>query len=118
LRLIEHLLEERFKQILEIALTAMEPLCDTYVISTIRAGLRTNDDRYIANACEALHSITHLKFTHSLGQMIQDAFMPPRLKVVAKADSIEVLLEKLMMRRDDWLQYCAEHSSELIKGNT
>ena len=107
LRLLQHLLEERFQQILDITLTAMEPLCARGVISTIRAGIRTLDDRYMANACEALHSIPHRTLTQPLGQLIQDAFMPARHTAIHGTESLEAVLQSLAMRSDDWLQECA-----------
>jgi hypothetical protein len=107
LRLLQHLLEERFQQILDIALTAMEPLCARGVIATIRGGIRTRDDRYVANACEALHSIPHRKLTEPLGQLIQDAFMPARGTTIPGAESLEQVLESLAMRPDAWLRECA-----------
>jgi hypothetical protein len=107
LKLLRHILEERFQQILEIALTAMEPLCARGVISVIRAGIRTRDDRYVANACEALHSIPHRTLTQPLGQLLQDAFMPRRRPEPSSAESLEAVLESLATRPDAWLQACA-----------
>lgn len=107
LRLLQHLLEERFQQILDIALTAMEPLCARGVIATIRAGIRTRDDRYVANACEALHSIPHRALTQPLGQLIQDAFMPAHRSAISSAASLETVLESLALRPDAWLRECA-----------
>jgi hypothetical protein len=107
LKLLQHLLEERFQQVLDITLTAMEPLCARGVISTIRAGIRTLDDRYMADACEALHSIPHRTLTQPLGQLIQDAFMPARRTAIPSAESLEAVLQSLAMRSDAWLQECA-----------
>ena len=107
LKLLQHLLEERFQQVLDIALIAMEPLCARGVISTIRAGIQTTDDRYVANACEALHSIPHKKLTQPLGQLIQDAFMPARRTTISSMEGLEAVLKSLTMRPDAWLQECA-----------
>lgn len=107
LKLLKHVLEERFQQILEITLTAMEPLCAPNVISIIRAGIRTLDDRYMANACEALNSIPYRSLTQPLGELIQDAFMPGRGTAVTGAGNIEIALEALSSRSDNWLQECA-----------
>jgi HEAT repeat protein len=106
-KLLEHLLGERFQQVLDIALTAMEPLCARGVISTIRAGIQTADDRYVANACEALHSIPHQKLTQPLGQLIQDAFMSARRTTISGTESLEAVLKSLTRRPDAWLQECA-----------
>ncbi len=118
LKLLKHLLEERLQQVLEIALTAMEPLCATNVISIIRAGIGTLDDRYMANACEALNSIPNQTLTQPLGQLIQDAFMPTRQTVVSSTGSIEVVLESLSMRPDTWLQECARSALHTFQGNS
>ena len=107
LRLFQHVLEERFQQILEIILTAMEPLCAPNVISIIRAGIRTLDDRYMANACEALNSIPNRAMTQPLGQLIQDAFIPKREAYVSSTENTEAVLESFSMRPDTWLQECA-----------
>ena len=116
LKLLRHLLEERFQQILEIALTAMEPLCARGVISVIRAGIRTRDDRYVANACEALHSIPHRALTQPLGHLLQDAFMPRRRAEVSSTESLEALLESLATRPDAWLQECARTALGAYRG--
>ena len=118
LKLLCHLLEERFQQILELALTAMEPLCARGVINVIRAGIRTRDDRYVANACEALHSIPHRTLTQPLGQLIQDAFMPARRTGMSSAENLEVALESLAMRPDAWLQECARAALGTCRGAT
>ena len=117
LRLLQHLLEERFQQILDITLTAMEPLCAKGVISTIRAGIRTLDDRYVANACEALHSIPHRTLTQPLGQLIQDAFMPSRGSAAAATETLETILKSLARRSDAWLQECARAALVTCSGN-
>jgi HEAT repeat protein len=117
LQLLRHVLEERFQQILEITLTAMEPLCAPNVISIIRAGIRTLDDRYMANACEALNSIPNRKLTQQLGQLIQDAFMPKRGIVAASAGDIDVVLESLSQRPDTWLQECTRAALFTLRGD-
>ncbi|MGD8933321.1 MAG: hypothetical protein PVF35_00975 [Gammaproteobacteria bacterium] len=117
LRLLKHVLEERIQQILEITLTAMEPLCAPNVISIIRAGMRTLDDRYMANACEALNSIPNRKLTQQLGQLIQDAFMPKRGPAVASTGNIEIMLESLSQRSDSWLQECSRAALYTLRGD-
>jgi hypothetical protein len=115
--LLKHVLEERIQQILEITLTAMEPLCAPNVISIIRAGMRTLDDRYMANACEALNSIPNRKLTQQLGQLIQDAFMPKRGPAVASTGNIEIMLESLSQRSDSWLQECSRAALYTLRGD-
>ena len=115
MRLLQHLLEERFQQILEIALTAMEPLCARNVISTIRAGIRTLDERHMANACEALHSIPHQTLTQPLGQLLQDAYMPSSHTVKSRTESIDDVLELLASRSDTWLNECADAARAVLK---
>jgi HEAT repeat protein len=117
LKLLKHVLEERFQQILEITLTAMEPLCAPNVISIIRAGMRTLDDRYMANACEALNSIPNRKLTQQLGQLIQDAFMPKRGTAVASTGNIDAALESLSTRSDAWLQECTRAALFTLRGD-
>ena len=106
LKLLQHLLEERLQQIIDVALTAMEPLYASNTISVIRAGIRTLDDRYIANACEALNSIPNQALAQPLGQLIEDAFMSTNQGVVSSAGNIETVLESLAIRPDTWLQQC------------
>jgi HEAT repeat protein len=118
LKLLNHVLEERFQQILEITLAAMEPMCAPRVISIIQAGIKTLDDRYMANACEALYSIPNRKLTQQLGQLIQDAFMPKRETAVSSTGEVEAVLESLSMRPDRWLQECARSALLSFKGNS
>ena len=108
MRLLQHLLEERFQQILEIALTAMEPLCAKNVIAIIRAGIRTLDERHMANACEALHSIPHHTLTQPLGQLMQEAYMPSSQTVKSKTENIDDVLDSLASRSDSWLNECVD----------
>jgi hypothetical protein len=117
LKLLQHLLEERFQQILEIALTAMEPLCARNVISIIRAGIRTLDECHMANACEALHSIPNQTMTQPLGQLIQDAFMPSSQTVTANTGNLETVLEVLVKRPDAWLHECARSALFTVRGS-
>lgn len=117
MRLLQHLLEERFQQVLEIALTAMEPLCARNVISIIRAGIRTLDERHMANACEALNSIPNQTLTQPLEQLIQDAYMHTRQTVTSSTESIEVVLESLAMRSDTWLHECANSALLTLQRN-
>jgi hypothetical protein len=117
LKLLRHVLEERFQQILEITLTAMEPLCAPNVISIIRAGIRTLDDSYMSNACEALNSIPNRKLTQQLGQLIQDAFMPKRAIAAASAGDIDMVLESLSQRPDTWLQECTRAALFTLRGD-
>jgi hypothetical protein len=118
LKLLTHVLEERFQQILEITLTAMEPMCAPEVISIIQAGIKTLDDRYMANACEALNSIPNRKLTQQLGQLIQDAFMPKRETTTYSTGEVKIVLESLLMRPDSWLQECARSALLTFKGNS
>ena len=117
MRLLRHLLEERFQQILEIALTAMEPLCARNVISVIIAGIRTLDERHMANACEALNSIPNQRFAKPLGQLIQDAYMHTHQTVTSSTESIEVTLESLATRSDTWLQECTNSALLSLQRN-
>jgi ATP/ADP translocase/HEAT repeat protein len=107
LELLCCVLEERLQQILEIALTAMEPLCPPGVIAVIRGGISTRDKRYVANACEALQSIPNRKLVQPLGQLIQDAFMPAHRAVSPATEKLEGVLESLATRPDAWLRECA-----------
>jgi hypothetical protein len=86
----------------------MEPLCAPNVISIIRAGIRTNDDRYMANACEALNSIPNRAITKPLGELIQHAFLPRSEQHASSIENIETILESLSMRPDSWLRECAK----------
>jgi len=116
LKLLAHVLEERLQQILEIALTAMEPLCARGVIDIIRAGISTRDDRYIANACEALNSIPNRTLAQPLGQLLQDAFMPVRRTAQSITEDLEVVLRSLAARPDAWLQECAGNALTVYRG--
>ena len=117
IKLLKHVLKERFQQVLDITLTALEPMCAQNVISIIQAGIRTHDDRYMANACEALNSIPNRKLIQPLGQLLQDAFMPGQDKNEAKTENINSVLEKLMIRQDNWLRECANKTLVNIKEN-
>ncbi|MCK4704237.1 MAG: HEAT repeat domain-containing protein, partial [Gammaproteobacteria bacterium] len=117
LKLLHHLLEERLQKIVEIALTAMQPLCADNVISVIRAGMRTLDERHIANACEALSSIPDQTLIQPLSELIQDAFMPSQLKLASTTENVEIVLQTLMLRPDTWLQQCASSALLTLRKN-
>jgi len=118
LKLLRHLLEERFQQILEIALSAMEPLYARNVISIIRAAIRTLDERHMANACEALNSIPNSSLTQPLGQLFQDAFFHSGQTVAPSNRSLEAALEALIRRPDAWLQECARFALLTFRGKS
>jgi HEAT repeat protein len=116
LKLLCRLLEERCQQIIEIALTAMEPLCARGVIAVIRGGISTRDERYVADACEALHSIPNRKLAQPLGQLIEEAFTPGRRKGTNGAETLETVLESLTARPDAWLRECAGAALATYRG--
>jgi hypothetical protein len=116
LQLLCRLLEERFQQVLDIALTAMEPLCAHGVIAVIRGGISTRDERYVANACEALHSIPNRKLVQPLGQLIQEAFMPAHRMEITGTEKLEVVLEALAARPDAWLRECSGAALAACRG--
>jgi HEAT repeat protein len=57
LELLGVVMQERVKQIVDLALMAMENFEDRKAIAAIRAGVASCDRRHVAHACEALHTL-------------------------------------------------------------
>jgi HEAT repeat protein len=57
MELLGVVMQERVRQIVDLALMAMENFEDRKAIAAIRAGVASRDRRHVAHACEALHTM-------------------------------------------------------------
>ena len=72
LQLLSCVLEERYRDNVDLSLQALEPLHEPARIGIIRAGIRSGDQRFVAGACEALTTLDREPAARELGRMLQD----------------------------------------------
>ncbi|MDH5514597.1 MAG: cyclic nucleotide-binding domain-containing protein [Gammaproteobacteria bacterium] len=73
LQLLSCILEERYRDNIDLALQALEPLHEPAHIGIIRAGIRSGDERFVAGACEALTTLDSEPAARELSRMLQDS---------------------------------------------
>jgi hypothetical protein len=100
-------LEERYVQLIDLMLLALGPMVESGDVTVIRAGLRTRDPRYQADAMEALQSLDG-KVTRTLVHLVgRDASRVLRADLGRLFHSAEEALGWCMTETDHWLKQCA-----------
>ena len=106
--LLKYTLEERMQATVKLALLALEPLFAPGVVAAIRAGIASGDERHIANAVEAVHSLDE----HDVTPWLLNALGHGRVVHVDTTDrelhTLADVLEWCRSRQDDWLNLCAD----------
>jgi len=118
LKLIQHILNERQQQYIELILMALEHLEDPMLIRTIRAGLNSGDARSIANAGEALRNINNEKLARSIGDLLEDVGHTHENKkhMHEHFHSPRDVLTWCSQRADPWMSSSANYAIETIGG--
>lgn len=112
--LVAMVLAERFTQLLEVALLAMENLGDSHSIRIVYLALRAKDKRQVARAREALANIANSTLGAQLGQLLaasSDRTAPietgPDMPLFRNAaDALQWCANHV----DYWLKECAQHA--------
>lgn len=107
LELVCLILNERYEQLIRLALLALEQLEHTLTVATIRAGLLNGDRLDRANAGEALRQITN----RELGTLLSNLLDPPRYALKTTAvDRVGSTLRWCSERADPWLKSASLHA--------
>ena len=106
-RLLEHVLRERFEQTVQLALQALEPLYEPGLIEVIRAGFSSGDERYIANAGEALSNLTDREAASQLHEVLGRARGDCVAPDTGLFHTVRDAVNWCSGQRDAWLQLCA-----------
>jgi hypothetical protein len=112
--LMKIVLSERFTQMLEVALLAMENLGDSHSIRIVYIALKSKDKRQVARAREALTNITNSDLGAQLGQLLMIASdrhavvntVPGAVAFKSAADALRWCADHV----DCWLNECAQHA--------
>lgn len=101
-KLLELVLEERVHQFVDLSLAALEHVEDKRTIHIIRAGLRSGDNRQIANACEAMRHIKNQNLARNLVKIYEE-----EMTVVSKS--------KWFGNYQDVIQWCSRRLDPWVK---
>jgi hypothetical protein len=112
--LMKIVLSERFTQMLEVALLAMENLGDSHSIRIVYVALKSKDKRQVARAREALTTIANSNLGAQLGQLLMIASdryavvdtVPGAAAFKSAADALHWCANHV----DYWLNECAQHA--------
>lgn len=110
LALLELVLQERVKQVLDLALMAMENFEDRGAVAAIRAGLASPDRRQIAHACEALHNLRDHALTAPLIAIVDSTGFEKKEAREARGPSFQNSRDVVAWctaHPDTWLRECA-----------
>ena len=113
LELLQIVLAERLHQNVDLALAALEQISNTKTLAIIRAGLRSGDTRYVANACEALCNLDNQKIAQLLGSLLQGSVESQKEHgSQGQFRNRSSVLEWCRTQSDAWLQACALELSD------
>lgn len=109
--MLDYALEERGREMIDIALLAASEIEDPYTIGAIRAGIKSKEKRHWANSCEAIRYIQDKKLARSLTivleQLGSEVGLHPKSKQTEIA-GLKPVLNWLASRNDPWLQLCVQ----------
>jgi len=110
-QLVKHILRERVKQYIELAVHAIQGYErdeDTRVLSTC---IKSRDTRHIANACEVLRNFKHRRLGEMLSDLVdQKPVKFNKLRNPRFADTATSVLSWCKSLPDPWLSLCAKEA--------
>jgi hypothetical protein len=116
--LMKIVLAERFTQLLEVALLAMENLGDSHSIRIVYVALKSKDRRQVARAREALSNIANSALGAQLSQLLIVASDRTAIvEVVPGAPGFKATDDALQWcanHVDYWLKECAQHALKAV----
>lgn len=112
-QLVKHILQERIKQYIELAVYAIEGFERDEDTRLLSACVNSRDTRHIANACEVLRNFKHRR----LGQILFDLVDQKPLKISKlREPKFDETAEKVLIwcrsLPDPWLSMCARAALE------
>jgi len=115
LQLVMHILQERIKQYIDLAVFAMQGFEKEDDIYIVRAGLRSRDPRHTANACEVLRNFKNAKLGEILSDLVDQKPLKMRKLGESKfSENVESILSWCNSLPDPWLGVCARKALETM----
>jgi len=108
--LLVHVLTERLSQTVDLLLRAISHFEDPGTITTIRAGLHSNDRRLVAQACETLRHGVNREFGARLGAVLTDAGQTGS-PISATSGRLADVIAWCRQHGDPWLRACATNGA-------
>jgi hypothetical protein len=107
-------LRERFRQVVDLALLALQSATDPETIKVIRAAVQCGDRRYAANACEALRNLDDRGPAATLAGLLQETGR----RGESPFHDVEQVLRWCRERADPWVSTCATEAARQRGDNT
>ncbi len=105
--LLRTLLEERFLQVVDLALLAVQPLLNSNAIAVIRVGIESRDSKYQSDALEAL-------------SCVDDSVVARQLGILVGGDNKkikQVMTGKIFNNINDVIKWCINSNDSWIREN-
>ncbi|MDQ1363914.1 MAG: hypothetical protein QG652_1776, partial [Pseudomonadota bacterium] len=115
--LLRHALDERVLEITDLALFATQSSGQDEDMAVIRAGLRSQDKRQFAQACELLSMINNQPLSQLILPLFDDSPVPLKQEPPTFA-SLNALVDWIQQRADPWLNECALYFSATLDNST
>ena len=105
MQLLQEILTERIQQFVDLSLAALEYVEDKTTINIIRAGLKSGDNRQIANACEVMHHLRNRHISRLLGQIYEGG---KQKKKQSRFGDYKDVIQWCNRHQDPWVQVVAK----------
>ncbi len=102
MQLLRTILTERIQQYVDLSLAALEHVEDKSTIYIIRAGLKSGDNRQIANACEVMHHLKNRHISELLGQFFEGEI--EKKKKQTRFKHFKDVMHWCSRHQDPWIQ--------------
>jgi HEAT repeat protein len=112
IQILNYALEERSREMIDLALIAAGEIEDPFTIGAIRAGIKSKERRHWANSCEAVRYIQDKSLASSLTIVLEklgEELNVHDKKKQTKFAGLNSILAWLEVRNDPWLQQCIQN---------
>ena len=117
LTLLQHALDERVLELADLALSATQSSSNEEAIAVIRAGLKSNDRRQFASACELLSLLNNQALLALVMPLFDDSvIIEEDISMTTRFNSLAGLLDWVKQRSDPWLTECVHALSRTMNG--
>ncbi|MFV1992266.1 MAG: hypothetical protein ACC635_00065 [Acidiferrobacterales bacterium] len=106
MQLLRTILAERIQQFVDLSLAALEHVEDKTTIDIIRAGLKSSDNRQLANACEVMRHLKNRHISKLLGQIYEGEII--KTKKETMFSDFKDVIHWCTRRQDPWIQIVAK----------
>lgn len=116
MELLNYTLLEKRNEVIDLALFAMHSLENPENIDVIRAGLKSNNPRHIANACEVLLNMNEKEVSDILIEIFENLNKKEATTHDSENPEFSTISEMLIWcsnRLDPWLKSCSHNARKL-----